>query len=69
MKREDWEWRSLIIKQLLGDIVSLLALEPGPQVPSVGFDKTGWRCVADHDYASVLSSPIDTTPPEAAATS
>lgn len=60
---------ALIIKQLLGDIVSLLALEPGPQIPSICFDKTAWHCVADHGSALVLSAPIETTPPEAAAAS
>lgn len=60
---------ALIIKRLLGDIVSLLALEPGPQVLPVCSDKTAWHCVADCASALVLSAPIETTPPEAAATS
>lgn len=60
---------ALPIKQLLGDIVSLLALEPHPQIPSICSDKVAWHCIADHGSASVLSAPIETTPPEAAAMS
>lgn len=60
---------ALIIKQLLGDIVSLLALESGSQLPSICLDKTAWDCIAGYGLALVLSAPIETTPPEAAATS
>lgn len=56
---------ALIIKQLLEDIVSLLALEPAPQIPSICSDKMMWHCIADHSLALVLTLPIETTPPEA----
>lgn len=60
---------ALTIKQLLGDIISLLALEPDPQTPSICSDKAAWHCVADRGSALVLSAPVETTPPEAAAMS
>lgn len=60
---------ALIIKQLLGDLVSLSALDPGPRSLPFALMKQCGINAADHSSVLGLSALIETIPPEAAAMS